>query len=401
MKRKFLAICVAALMLVSSVPVMAAAQHGNIGGVAGVDAPVINVVVPTSLDFSFDPFVSTARNNPDVENNQVVERNFVLINRTNADIAAIFNLTAEYDDTYVEIITRDYREDSTDFDYDGTYFFADFDADDKVLTLGVMGAYEITGGTTAATALSLAPETEITYYAFTLEDDYLEVGSGDYALMVEFDECDSSGDTVIAFGLELAAATGTIHETTGVFTATALAENNAGVGAFMFVASMNPYADWAEGDVTLSGTLMLTPLHPATNVPDIAGHGFFDASDLVITAPVVRNIGFASSGILENEGTVVSRTAATLPTANVPGTSGNLVIDFDLDNETPVIEYYAGGGSWNAVASTSYDAAGDTITIYDASLVAFRGLFGGVPNNRQIRFTVAGTYHILTIVAGA
>jgi hypothetical protein len=251
--KKLIAITVAILMLAATAVPALATNYTSIDGDSIIDRPLLNVRVPLSLDFAFDPFKYTG---DDDQISQIVEVPFEIINRTFADVAVVFFLDAVYDDEEVTLLTLEDAGDEDEFEP------ADWSKTDKILTLGVIGADDITGTDTLFAHGAFQEDTEIEFD----EDEAL----------FEFDE-DEDDNIVVDFGFVLEAATPPVDTDPAE-----LAEDNKGLAAFMFHSTMNSYASWSDGDVAVSAVLWMTPLHPDTmeELEDLEGFNSIDVTDV-------------------------------------------------------------------------------------------------------------------------
>lgn len=226
MKRKsYVAALAFMLVLAMAVPSMATNHSGwfEIGGVAGVDAPILNVVVPTDLAFALDPFET----NPDGAS-QITPDYFGLINKTPQPVGIAFFLTPTPTNSAV-LLTNDTAATSL--------AALAWGAPQKYIHLGLVSAATLSaiGGITPG-SLGLAENTEF---------EFATAGAlrGGHNSLVTFD-----GTTPASIGFHLQGASDPATVTAG------------SVAAFQLYAQMNAFADWEPGDIEISGVFYMSAL---------------------------------------------------------------------------------------------------------------------------------------------
>jgi hypothetical protein len=361
MNKKIIAVIIAVVLMVSvTVPALAnEAAWRVIEGDGTVNNPELRVIVPTSLDFAFDPFKI------DGGESQVADVSFELINKSFAAVGAIFYLDAEFDSAKVTMIARADQDDALNFS------MADMTMRDKVLSMGVIGAKTITPGATAFADLAFANDATVVY-------DSEEDGT-----LIEFD-VDKQAD----IGFVLAAATRTPD---------ALANNAEGLAAFQFFAEMNSYAPWQDGDVNVSGVLWLTALHPDTLVGDDAietvGRGIIPAEDTPerpadmsdLMAPPAKGFFGSAPGF--------ARTSITAATLKPDLTSGQIVIPFvGATTANTSVRFTTSTGTAMNTADYSVTATGVTFSATRSNSIR------GLTDPTTYFIVVGGVAHQLNIL---
>lgn len=398
MKRKFIAFALALLMLAAySVPVLGAATSQTSSSISniiegGTDIfnPPISVVVPTTLNFAFNPFYAgnsypAATPTTRIRHNQVTPQDFQVLNRTPAYMATMFFLDATLEDdvTLLEFNTNNVANDLNPSDITYT---------DKNLMLAVVGANTITAGATGPfTANNFAALTTAPVIAY-------EATPGN--TLVAFDPVangsSADSDWGIGFGFLLDPAVRPAGTPANLNPApNAFAADNYGFAAFTFFSRMNAYAGWAANDVSVSGVLWLQAIHPQT-AADLATHGH----NLIATAslptlddaaPTTPMLGFHSPGYGI---TVADEQNATLTIANLSGTNatGTIFVPFaGLVGQTVAVSWE---GIHNMAASGNWTVDSDGLTFTATRANQFRGLL----DDRYLVILVDGVSHTLNIV---
>lgn len=236
------------LVLLASCPIAVyagTASSGTISGDSTVDNVVLNVLLPTSLDFALDPLgLDTAGDN------QIATQDFFFVNQSFAPVKVAVKISAETSGGAVIVATTaGLKKDDT-----GTTT--------KQLYFGMLGAKSVTGTAITAAALT-ATDDAITSSSIAYSDtqaEYTTVAATANTLVALTPNSNgSTGAAVISFALDKA-----VESTTTPGDITALADDDAGVAAFQFYSELNTYADWKDNDIKVSGSYTLTPLRAAT-----------------------------------------------------------------------------------------------------------------------------------------
>jgi len=197
-------------------------QSGVLVGENNVADMIISVIVPTNLNFTLDPFEIEAEGG-----NQIVHADYFFINQTNAPVRVSLDITVGLGEG-VNLVS-----DPSWLDRDELL------STDKYIFFAILGADELLPGETDP------------------EDPYADgLPRGVY---------DAGKDTLIPFDVEgkdasvvfvLGAGSEGLDEDEN--------EDDKTIGAFQFYAELNTYANWAAGDVSVSGTYTIAPLRRST-----------------------------------------------------------------------------------------------------------------------------------------
>jgi len=210
---------------------------GTIGGSNTVDDVVLNVVLPTSLNFALNPLelgTNTA-------GSQVTTTNYIIVNKTGAPVDVSFAIEAVGKTGVV------FAADTSNLAKDDTA------VTDKEIYFAALSAATVTPGTldfaTAVDYPAVAASNAAFTYNFTPA-----AGADRLALLVP----DLTDDFKAAGGIKFAlgAATGDPLDT--------LAASNAGVASFQFYGELNTYADWEADDIAITGRYTLTATRTTT-----------------------------------------------------------------------------------------------------------------------------------------
>lgn len=206
---------------------------GSIGGTNEVENVVLNVILPTSLDFALDPYELNK------ENTQIKSTDYAIINKSSVAVQVEFELSAALNEG-VELV-----DDVTELSKDDT------EMKDKKLYFAAVGAKSV--GDTAPTFANTQGS-----YVY----DYSVAGT-----VAPFNAAENK--TSISFALGKA----TIAEPS------ALATDNKGIASFTFIGDLNTYASWALNDIEIEGAYTLIPLRAGT-------YGVYTATE---TSRIVAN----------------------------------------------------------------------------------------------------------------
>lgn len=205
--------------------------NGSISGESTVDNVVLNVILPTNLNFALDP-LELGKN---TKGSQIKAADYVVVNKTGAPVNVAFSLTAT-PKSGVTLV-----DDASTLEKDDTSVV------DKNIYFAALGANDVTAGTL-----------DFSTIPGTAKFDY-----------------DAETDTLVGLkvineeGTDKGKAKGSITFALGAATASAddldtLAEQDKGIASFQFYGEMNPYAKWEAGDVTVSGAYTLIALRKTT-----------------------------------------------------------------------------------------------------------------------------------------
>jgi hypothetical protein len=341
---KVLTAFILTLMMVMSLPIAAFATDstGSIEGNSDVTNVVLNVIVPTSLDFALDPLGLNTTGD-----NQVSTQDYFFVNQTLAPVKVALDINVTTSNGAV--LTKDVSKLKKD----------DTSATDKKLYFGTLGATGLTGEAITTT------DTAISYSAIFGSTtgpaaEYSEVTSS-AATLVPFtpNTAGTTGAAVISFALDKA-----VESTTSPGSIESLAADNKGIAAFQFYSELNTYADWKDNDVTVSGSYTLTPLRTST----YSNFDFVDGglNQLVATAstPTYSSAGFIVSG------SAVS--TLSTPVESVSSSAVNLTIPFYANGLTVKTLVITSSSNY-AVPTGEYTLADNVLTIKkDDSNYTFR-----------------------------
>ena len=312
---------VMALLLLTSFPVFAeTASSGDIVGDSDVADLVLNVVVPTTINFALDPLGLATTGD-----NQISNQSYFFLNQTFAPVKVSLDITAVTSGDAVLVSSP------------GGLSKDDTSVTDKKLFFGALGATSMTGA--ALSIYALDPDTTyVELFGSTTGPaaDYTDVTS-DAATLVKFtpNSNGSTGSAVIAFALAKA-----VESTTTPDAIDSLAADDKGVAAFQFYAELNTYASWQANDLKVTGTYTLTPLRGATYTDYVANDVISGGLNQLDTTPPAPPAPSTYSITVENDGNGTA--SADLSTAT-PGATVTLTA-------TPSSGYQF--GSWASTPSS-------------------------------------------------
>lgn len=206
----------------------------------------IEVVLPTSLDFSLNPLELAGSGN--VKGNQIKGADFAIANLTKAPVRVMVEFEAS-GTAGVEFVKTD--AELRQFDWEAT---------NKAIMFGALGATEVEGTPTATMPNAVASAT----FSYTVGQAETEK-IGDTLVVFEPDEAKKDeAEGSIAFALA-ASADGE-----------ALADADKGLASFQFYANLNTYAGWKAEDIEIAGVYTLTAMH----LPSFASLSGFAADGL-------------------------------------------------------------------------------------------------------------------------
>lgn len=366
------------LLLIAAFPAAAFAEtadEGTIGGGSEIVDVTLNVLLPTNLNFSLDPF------GVESEENQVdPTTDYFFVNQTFAPVKVELGITANLSGSAVLVGSE-----------------SDVSPDDptailKKIYFAALGAKETTGE-----SIYVVDEDTTSSAVFTSTSAVYDYTSA-AATRVPFapsGDGTASGSAVIAFAL------GAAEESTVTDGAvSALADNDAGVAAFQFYAAMNTYAEWADDDIKVSGAYTLTPLRTTTYTgyaDDIIAESLnqLETAPPVPPEPTYTGPYFTSgtaqpaaspAGILTFTGTPLEITADALP------------LPLDLNGETITsigVGTVAGTSTLTFTVTTDYTITDDVITLTTSRMSTLNGIASG--SNRYINIVVDGTTYAILL----
>lgn len=218
---------------------------GGVGGDSDVDNIVFQVVVPTNLDFSIDPFELNETATGQIN----VAADFGIINKTAADVKVWFDLTATGNTTNSEGKAVP-KEDFKFVDSPAKVF-----PDDDTVT-----NHDIFFAAIAATDVEGVVFTDETLAANAGEATYAKDGDALAGSLIPFAADDTASEATASFGFALGKATASDPEAA----VDTLAASSDGVAAFKFYAQLNTYAGWDPEDIVITGTYKLTGIRNTT-----------------------------------------------------------------------------------------------------------------------------------------
>lgn len=251
--KKGLAIALSAAMVTGmSMPALAAEQE------VSVDAPIFaydvtNVIVPTSFLVAFNPngldvdMNGIDESNPTdgVTNNQIVSKNYGIINKSTKD--KVITVTLKVEDLNEDKIT--FASSAADV--------TSATEDQYVINLTVVpaDATEVkVGGNSANLTTTGADLADVTMTAATSAQQTLVAGENDVDFLLK--KADYEGT------IDLGSATG--NNVTGAFNIKNLESTGKGITAFTFGGTMNAKADWTK----LTRGIRITAVYGNDNAPD-------------------------------------------------------------------------------------------------------------------------------------
>lgn len=264
MKKRILAAVMAMAMTVSAVP-----AFGNITGEnVNTVNPIVNVQLPTSLNFTLDPFGLTTENLGD--HGLLHEHQFDIVNLSNVDVYVGVHL-----DLYAGNITNILT------------FAQGSAAGDSAANAGAAN----TNSAFTAANMSLAVLRATARDATT--------GVATFVPGTATTRQDFGASTALAqnMGFALEAAD---------FGATAVTPSANGVTSFAFHANVNPFATWVDGAVEVAGRFNIIPLSDAAAAapafqPQVAGTYGLRNLETPVARPALA-LGFPADGITAAEG---------------------------------------------------------------------------------------------------
>lgn len=433
MRKTITALALSAAMLIGSVgSVMASStdptvptpggSHG-IGGDGTMANVVLNVEVPTMLDFTINPF-RMGMQATDI--GQITNTPFPVVNHTPLlNVATVFYLYANVADN-VEIVPPATAAVAG--------WASDWNINTRQVALVLQSATDITGtapafaafngnaqtafgdraaGPVSATAplsqsqigFALAPAAEDGFRDATVADcigstcpetdacDYwYSQNGGPAGPPYTIDDCLSQNCAATSacpwYDTDTNGATGNITVSAGP-----IAD---GTAYFMLNAYMRTFAPWQDGDINLEGVLWLTPLHPDTVNFSNAAHADPNGHRMVLNSHLPTNrqaIVQVSQGFPINTGgattapgfTRVSTTEANL---NVGLTTGAIFIPF-IDAAGAVVRNSSGG----AITTADWTIGATGITFNVSRSNTIRGMAGD-----YYTITVNGVVHTINFV---
>lgn len=231
--KKFLASLLALSMTASLAAPAFASKSGAIVGDSTVEDVTFTVTVPSTLNFALDPGQTS------LGPSQISDTSFSMSNSSEFATLAAF---------YIDVNTVDGVEIAQDSAMTG---YADLTATAKKLSFGVIAAASDNG---------VADNRAITYNAANPDSIKQVVVTPDNASTVDVDESRNGLDFGIILAGTKVAIDGEITDGTTVTTDNATDLH----ASFQFFSKMNSYADWNDGDVTVSGVYLLAALNPKT-----------------------------------------------------------------------------------------------------------------------------------------
>lgn len=249
--KKFLALALSASMVMGMTLTSMAAEPE-----VSVDAPIYiyditNIVVPTTFAVGFNPDGLSVTKGDETVNDQIVAKNYGIINKSTKDKIITVTLKVEdLNDHKINLVSKDYIESSTSNGYDVNLQVVPAAGEVKI------GEADADLDTTGA---DLADVTMTS--ATSAAKDLME------------------GENEIEFLLEKAKFTGSINidtqttnDVNSSFTPSSLADAGKGITAFTFKGSMNANADWSK----LTKGIKITAVYGNENASD-------DAASLVVS----------------------------------------------------------------------------------------------------------------------
>lgn len=341
--KKFLALALSASMVMGMTLTSMAAEPE-----VSVDAPIYiyditNIVVPTTFAVGFNPDRLAVTKGEETVNDQIVAKNYGIINKSTKDKIITVTLKVEdLNDHKINLVSKDYIDSSTSNGYDinlqvvpaaGEVKIGEADAD--LNTTGAdLADVTMTSATSAAKDLM-------------------------------------HGENEIEFLLEKAKFTGSINidtqttnDVNSSFTPSALADAGKGITGFTFTGSMNANADWSK----LTKGIKITAVYGNENASD-------NAADLVVSG----------TGAMYVNPNPVFKTGDEVGTIKYKIGTGSDAIDTISKIEMSVNGktydgYHAMGTTWSAAV----DEAG-MITLQSSFMQYF---INGYPNNDTIVATI-------------
>lgn len=318
------------------------APVGTLEGDSTVTPIILNVVVPTNLDFALDPLQKTGGST------QISKKTYALINKSDFDVAAMFYLTA----TPANGVTL--TKVSGDIESDPT-------VTDKKLLFGVIGASGITGSDTDFESEGFETNTTATFDPSKTE-----------TIVV----ADTDADNKFRFAFALKKLSDATPDSEVLATA------NAGLAAFQFYGLIEAYADWKAGDITVSGIYRLLPLAPAdfttvtgsdpTKGKAADSFNMIKPGGFAGTAPAIP---YTSAGFITGPGTTAATLSGITFDKSVDTVARNIPFYFDgktiksvTVSGTDKMSSFSISGNNLAIATTLWSSAANGAKVYIITL---------------------------------
>jgi hypothetical protein len=183
-----------------------------------------------------------------------------------------------------------------------------------------------------------------------------------------------------------------------------LAPTQGGLAAFQIYSEMYAYAQWAPGDITISGVLWLTALHPDT-IDRTSGTGDLDDHNIIkqdlLPARDYERFGGGAPPALGFFGTApgftrTNDTTATLRTNTAPATGTILIPFVGATTGNTVIRFTSPTGT--VMGATNYTVSAAGITFTAARSDTIRTLAADTPYYISINVDGTHIHHRLNIV---
>lgn len=243
------------LLLLATFPTAVFADtptSGTITGDSTVDNVIVEVILPTSLDFALDPLGLDTTGD-----NQIATQDFFFVNQTFAPVKVSVDITAETSGGAVLVATT------------GGLSLDDTSVTDKELYFGALGATGLTGASITTTTAGVS-YSAIFGSTTGPAASYATVSAVADTLVTLTPSSDgTTGAAVLSFALDKA-----VESSTTPGSIESLAAADAGVAAFQFYSQLNTYAEWEDNDISVSGTYTLIPLRDTT----YSGYDYIDGS---------------------------------------------------------------------------------------------------------------------------
>jgi len=321
------------LLLIATFPVAVFADtptSGTISGSSTVDTVVVNVILPTSLNFALDPLGLDTTGD-----NQIATQDFFFVNQTFAPVKISIDIDAETSGGAVLVSTT------------GGLSLDDTSVTDKDLYFGALGATGLTGASITATTVG------VSYSAIFGSPtgpaaSYSTVSAvAETLTTIDPSNDGTTGSAVISFALDKA-----VESSTTPGSIDSLAASDKGVAAFQFYSQLNTYAEWEADDITVTGSYTLIPLRDTT----YTGYDYIAGSlnQLVPEEEEVVTPSYDSAGFIIGDDTFTTHAAITVSKASADDVS----IAFFYDGLT--ITSLVMNGTYT-VLDADYDAVGNAL----------------------------------------
>lgn len=341
-----------AMVLGMSVPAMA-------DDTVDVTAPIysfdlVNVAVPTAYAVAFNPEGLTVKVGANTSTNQILSKNFGIINKSNKDKVITVKLTVADQNTNSKIVFVDSAQEVTDAK-DGEYKIhltvVPADADNEVKVSGAAATKD-----TAASDLGDVTMTGAADKAVTLKSGENQVG---FKLVKAEYTPKTTG------GLEL--GTGTTNDVQGNFDLTGLATGGKGITAFAFGGEMNANAEWHK----LQSGIKITAVYTSETAPS-------DAEAITGTGALVHLAPKFTTG---DDVGVIKYTKGDGD--NALASIGK--VEMTMPNGTAYNGYVVNGSTWGAATDD-----GSTITLQAPYLNYYKNAYQD-DNTREATITYTTT----------